>query len=104
MSSGERAPGVGTAAGTSGASPDPSPPPQGGWGELRAQLAEWRRAIDDALPPWWSRALAATAIMVGIVLPFAFSEASGFMDATIKSVALAVMALGLNIVVGFAGL
>ena len=80
------------------------PTPQGGWNELRAQLTEWREAIDNALPPWWNKAVAATAIMLGILLPFAFSEASNFMDATIKSVALAVMALGLNIVVGFAGL
>jgi branched-chain amino acid transport system permease protein len=103
MSSGERTPGappVGAGPGGSGA-PDP---PQGGWGELKAQLEEWRQAIEKRLPPWWNRALVATAIMVGIVLPFLFSEASNFMDATIKSVALAVMALGLNIVVGFAGL
>jgi branched-chain amino acid transport system permease protein len=80
------------------------PPPGDGWGELRAQLTEWREAIDRILPPWWTRALAGTAICIGIVLPFLFTESSGFMDATIKSVALAVMALGLNIVVGFAGL
>jgi branched-chain amino acid transport system permease protein len=48
--------------------------------------------------------VAAAAVIVAILLPFIFSEASNFMDATIKSVALAVMALGLNIVVGFAGL
>jgi branched-chain amino acid transport system permease protein len=97
---------------TPGAAPiEPTPeeprgpgPPQGGWGELKAQLGEWRQAIDTRLPPWWNRALAATAIMVGVLLPFLFSNASGFMDATIKSIALAVMALGLNIVVGFAGL
>jgi branched-chain amino acid transport system permease protein len=45
-----------------------------------------------------------TLIILAILLPFIFSEASNFMDATIKSVALAVMALGLNVVVGFAGL
>jgi branched-chain amino acid transport system permease protein len=38
------------------------------------------------------------------VLPFAFSSNSGFIDATIKALSLAVMSLGLNIVVGFAGL
>jgi branched-chain amino acid transport system permease protein len=48
--------------------------------------------------------LAAIAIGIGIVLPFFFTEASGFMDSTNKAVALAAMALGLNIVVGFAGL
>jgi branched-chain amino acid transport system permease protein len=102
MSAGERTPGASVPAGPDGGAPEPPRSP--GWGELRAQFAEWRQAIDSALPPWWSRALAATAIMIGILLPFAFSEASNFMDATIKSVALAVMALGLNIVVGFAGL
>ena len=82
-----------------------------GWGELRAQLREWRAAVDSRLPTpprWlggrWSRLLAAVLIVIGIVLPFAFSQDSGFIDATIKATALAVMALGLNIVVGFAGL
>jgi branched-chain amino acid transport system permease protein len=82
-------------------SPDPRDP---GFGELRAQLREWREALNRRLPPWWTRALGVIVIAIGIVLPFFFAEASGFMDATIKSVALAAMALGLNIVVGFAGL
>ena len=101
MSSGERTPGASV---IPPPAPEEPPPPGGGFGELRAQVHEWRQGIEDMLPPWWSKALAATAIMIGILLPFAFSEASNFMDATIKSVALAVMALGLNIVVGFAGL
>ena len=42
--------------------------------------------------------------MVGIVLPFFFAQTSGFLNATIIAIAYAVMALGLNIVVGFAGL
>ncbi|MBV8990383.1 MAG: branched-chain amino acid ABC transporter permease [Solirubrobacterales bacterium] len=75
-----------------------------GWGELRAQLREWRAAVDRTLPPWWSRALAGLVILVGIVLPFFFSVDSGFMNATIIAIAYAVMSLGLNIVVGFAGL
>jgi branched-chain amino acid transport system permease protein len=81
-------------------------PPSGpsGWGELRAQLQEWRAAIDTALPPWWPRAMAVIAIAFAIVLPFFFSLDSGFMNATIIAVAYAVMSLGLNIVVGFAGL
>jgi branched-chain amino acid transport system permease protein len=72
--------------------------------ELRAQLKEWREAIDQRLPPWWSRALALSLIAIGIVLPFAFSQNSGFMNATIIAVAYVVMSLGLNVVVGFAGL
>ncbi|HZU61699.1 MAG TPA: branched-chain amino acid ABC transporter permease [Solirubrobacteraceae bacterium] len=105
MSTVEGTPGGPSTAGGSPRDPfEPPPPPQGGWGELRAQLREWREAIDRVLPPWWNRALAATAIMIGILLPFAFSQSSNFMDATVKSLALAVMALGLNVVVGFAGL
>ena len=38
------------------------------------------------------------------MLPFLFSNDSGFMNATIIALAYVVMALGLNIVVGFAGL
>jgi branched-chain amino acid transport system permease protein len=72
--------------------------------ELRAQLREWRAAVDKRLPPWSSRALAGFFIVIGIVLPFAFGSASGFMNATIIALAYAVMSLGLNIVVGFAGL
>jgi branched-chain amino acid transport system permease protein len=94
---------------------DPNPVPQevearrpnaeaSGWGELRAQLREWREAVDRVLPPWWNRALALIVIAIGIVLPFLFSVDSDFMNATIIAVAYAVMSLGLNIVVGFAGL
>jgi branched-chain amino acid transport system permease protein len=75
-----------------------------GFPELRAQLGEWRDAVERRLPPWWQRAVAAALIVVGIVLPFFFGETSGFIDATVKSLAFVVMALGLNIVVGFAGL
>jgi branched-chain amino acid transport system permease protein len=79
-------------------------PGPSGWDELGAQIAEWRAAVTGVLPPWFGRALAAVLIVIGIVLPFLFSVDSGFMGATIEAVAYAVMALGLNIVVGFAGL
>ena len=78
--------------------------------ELIAQLTEWRAALiarRDALArrvPWWSRALATALIGIGIILPFFFSQDSGFMGATIVALAYVVMALGLNVVVGFAGL
>jgi branched-chain amino acid transport system permease protein len=80
------------------------PDQRSGWGELRAQLTETRRAVTSRLPPWWSRGLAGALIVIGILLPFAFANNSGFMNATIIAVAFAVMALGLNVVVGFAGL
>ena len=72
--------------------------------ELTAQLKEWREAIEKRLPPWWSRAAAGIVIVIGILLPFFFTQASGFLNATIIALAYVVMALGLNVVVGFAGL
>jgi branched-chain amino acid transport system permease protein len=75
-----------------------------GLSELRAQLEEWRDALNERLPPWWQRVPAAALIVVAILLPFFFSPVSGFIDATIKALAFVVMALGLNVVVGFAGL
>jgi branched-chain amino acid transport system permease protein len=72
--------------------------------ELKALFSEWRAAIDRVLPPWFSRALALTLIVIAIVLPFFFAKTSGFMNATIIAFAFAVMSLGLNVVVGFAGL
>jgi branched-chain amino acid transport system permease protein len=75
--------------------------------ELIAQLNEWRdsvRALVAKLPPWWQRPAVLTLIVVGILLPFGFTPASGFMNATIIALAYVVMALGLNVVVGFAGL
>jgi len=72
--------------------------------ELRAQLREWQAAVQKRLPPWSSRAMAVSLIVIGIVLPFLFSSSSAFMNATIIAIAYAVMSLGLNVVVGFAGL
>jgi branched-chain amino acid transport system permease protein len=73
--------------------------------ELKAQLTEWRQALERVLPPWWSRALAGVLIAIAVVLPFFFANrTSGFLNATIIAFAYVVMALGLNVVVGFAGL
>ena len=72
--------------------------------ELRARLRRWRTAVQKRLPRRRSRALAGSLIVIGIVLPFLFSSSSAFMNATIIAIAYAVMSLGLNIVVGFAGL
>jgi branched-chain amino acid transport system permease protein len=72
--------------------------------EFVAQLTEWREAVLERLPPWWRQAAVGILIVIGILLPFAFAQTSGFVDATIRALAFVVMALGLNIVVGFAGL
>jgi branched-chain amino acid transport system permease protein len=102
MSEADGREGTGGADGSAAASERPRT--DAGWSELTAQLHEWREAIDRILPPWWPRALAGGLIVFGIVLPFLFTRTSGFMNATIIAVAYAVMSLGLNIVVGFAGL
>jgi hypothetical protein len=78
--------------------------PRDGWAELHAQLRESRQAISRRIPPWAPRALAFTLLIIGILLPFLFANNSGFMNATIIALAFAVMSLGLNVVVGFAGL
>jgi branched-chain amino acid transport system permease protein len=72
--------------------------------ELVAQFREWRDGIQKWLPPWWGRALAGVLILGGVVLPLFFTQTSGFLEATLIALAYVVMALGLNIVVGFAGL
>jgi branched-chain amino acid transport system permease protein len=67
-------------------------------------LTNGRAAILGRLPAWWSRAAAVALIAFGLGLPYLFIPTSGFLNATILALAYAVMALGLNIVVGFAGL
>jgi branched-chain amino acid transport system permease protein len=72
--------------------------------ELIAQLTEWRDALRRWLPPWWTRAAAITLLVAGALLPLLFVQTSGLLSATVIALAYVVMALGLNIVVGFAGL
>jgi branched-chain amino acid transport system permease protein len=72
--------------------------------ELLALLSEWREAAERRLPPWWGRAAAVALIAFGIVLPLFFSDASNFVNKEVVVLAYVVFALGLNIVVGFAGL
>jgi branched-chain amino acid transport system permease protein len=72
--------------------------------ELLALLREKRAAIDRWLPSWWTRALAVALIILAALLPLFFCQTSNFMDKEILALSFVVFALGLNIVVGFAGL
>jgi branched-chain amino acid transport system permease protein len=72
--------------------------------ELRAQLQEWRAAIERWLPSWWPRALAVLLIAFGLILPQLFSVTNNFINTEILALTYVMFALGLNIVVGFAGL
>jgi branched-chain amino acid transport system permease protein len=53
---------------------------------------------------WRDRVLAAVLILGAAVLPLFFATGSSFIDDAVTALAYVVMALGLNIVVGFAGL
>ena len=72
--------------------------------ELIAQLREWQAAILERLPPWWQRAAVIALLVFGALLPLGLNETSTFLSTTIIALAYVVMALGLNVVVGFAGL
>jgi branched-chain amino acid transport system permease protein len=67
-------------------------------------LRERREALERLLPPWWTRAAAGVLIVFGAVLPLFFSDASNFVNKEVVVLAYVVFALGLNVVVGFAGL
>ena len=72
--------------------------------ELLAMLRERRAAFERIMPSWWPRAAAGLLIVVGAVLPLFFSDASNFVNKEVVVLAYVVFALGLNVVVGFAGL
>jgi branched-chain amino acid transport system permease protein len=65
------------------------------WTDLRDRIVDNRRV---------QVGLATGLLVVAIVLPFFFSELSKFIDSSTTALAYVVMALGLNIVVGYAGL
>jgi branched-chain amino acid transport system permease protein len=70
-------------------------------------IREYFRAIGEAwdgLPRYARVLVGVLGLVFMIVLPFWFTEGGTFIDNATRALAYAVMALGLNIVVGFAGL
>ena len=57
-----------------------------------------------ALPPWWEKALVPLFLLAAIVFPFFFDSGGSVLGTATLALAYTVMALGLNIIVGFAGL
>ena len=55
-------------------------------------------------PPWANKGLAVLVALLAIMLPLFFDPISGFIDDAVVALAYVIMALGLNVVVGFAGL
>jgi branched-chain amino acid transport system permease protein len=62
------------------------------------------RRLRSHLPAWAPRAFAVACVAAAAVLPFTQSPGNSFMNNCVLSLAYVVMGLGLNIVVGFAGL
>jgi branched-chain amino acid transport system permease protein len=56
------------------------------------------------LPPWWEKALLPVFLVVAAIFPFFFDSGGTVMGTAVLALAYTVMALGLNIIVGFAGL
>jgi branched-chain amino acid transport system permease protein len=57
-----------------------------------------------AVPDWWEKALFPVVIGLAAIFPFFVSEGGTVMGTAVLALAYVVMALGLNIIVGFAGL
>ena len=77
--------------------------------ELLTMLGERRAALARLVPGWlkgrWGRRGGVVALIVAAaIMPLFFSDTSNFIDKEILALAYVVFALGLNIVVGFAGL
>jgi len=62
------------------------------------------RIAMPTLPPWFSRVAAIVVIIFAFIFPLFFGKADGWVDDMTLALAYTVMALGLNVVVGFAGL
>jgi branched-chain amino acid transport system permease protein len=56
------------------------------------------------MPDWWEKALFPIAIGIGILFPLFFESGGTVMGTAVLALAYVVMALGLNVIVGFAGL
>jgi branched-chain amino acid transport system permease protein len=71
--------------------------------EQRAAPPERKRRRIE-LPPWVEKALIPVFFVILALLPFAMAEGGQLIDDATLALAYVVMALGLNIIVGFAGL
>jgi branched-chain amino acid transport system permease protein len=67
-------------------------------------LRDFRSDLAARVPPWGGKAFAAALLVFAVLLPFALQSGGTLMFNCTVSVAYIVMGLGLNTVVGFAGL
>jgi branched-chain amino acid transport system permease protein len=66
--------------------------------------AEAGGARRPTLPPWAEKAFVPVFFVLAVLLPFVLDSGGTFMGNAVLALAYVVMALGLNIIVGFAGL
>jgi branched-chain amino acid transport system permease protein len=69
-----------------------------------AQAGRTRKLPSVNVPPWFEKALVPILLVVAAFLPLFFDNGDTFIQTCTTALAYIVMALGLNIVVGFAGL
>ena len=67
-------------------------------------LTQLRDDFAARLPPWTSRVVGVVALALVILFPFSQGDAGSWLNTAVIALAYCVMALGLNTVVGFAGL
>jgi branched-chain amino acid transport system permease protein len=67
-------------------------------------LRDFRAELVGRIPPWGGKAFAAALLVFAVLLPFALQSGGTLMFNCTVSLAYIVMGLGLNTVVGFAGL
>jgi branched-chain amino acid transport system permease protein len=67
-------------------------------------LRDFRAELAGRIPPWGGKAFAAALLVFAVLLPFALQSGGTLMFNCTVSLAYIVMGLGLNTVVGFAGL
>jgi branched-chain amino acid transport system permease protein len=70
----------------------------------REPQRERSRFAGITLPPWWEKALFPLVVGIAVIFPFFFESGGTVMGTAVLALAYTVMALGLNIIVGFAGL
>jgi branched-chain amino acid transport system permease protein len=69
-----------------------------------AKTGRTRKLPSVNVPPWFEKALVPILLVLAAFLPFFFDSGDTFIQTCTTALAYIVMALGLNIVVGFAGL
>jgi branched-chain amino acid transport system permease protein len=70
----------------------------------REQAGSERASGGRRLPPWAEKAAVPVALIAAALLPFFYSSGAPLIEDCVIALAYVVMALGLNIIVGFAGL